>query len=199
MNKKFIVIIPIILIVSLVGISVFAYNYAINSKDETINNKITKNISKKTEDKKNVTNDDKTKPKEKKNEESNNITPIDEENNHNIDSSVETQKSVKNKTDYNQNNVISSPKTEEPEKNNSTNESGPWDAWGLSKDEYYNSPYPKDARIDIEASFCGSESSCLSVCAAKGDTYNGYMYSCDIIKSASGNFLGVMLDLEKVQ
>lgn len=199
MNKKFIVIIPIILIVSLVGISVLACNYAFNSKDETINNKRTKNVSKKTDDKKNVTNSEKTKPEENKDEESNNITPIDEENNHNIDSSTETQNSVKNKTDYNQNNVISSPETEESKKANSTNESGPWDAWGLSKDEYYNAPYPKDARIDIKASSCGSESACLSACAAKGDTYNGYMYSCDIIKSASGNFLGVMLDLEKVQ
>lgn len=87
---------------------------------------------------------------------------------------------------------------EQPAPTQPAKQSGPWEAWEMTEYEYYNEPYPKGARVDYPVSSCGSESGCLSACASKGDTYVGYIYSCDIITSASGKFLGVMLDLEKV-
>lgn len=87
---------------------------------------------------------------------------------------------------------------EQPAPTEPAKQSGPWEAWGMTEYEYYNEPYPKGARVDYPVSSCGSESACLNACASKGDTYVGYIYSCDIITSASGKFLGVMLDLEQV-
>ena len=97
------------------------------------------------------------------------------------------------------------PKKEDEEKTSSNNKSNNTNKKANTNNtktestpQYYNEPLHRWERVDFKASSCGSESNCLSVCAAKGDTYDGYLYSCEIITSASGKFLGVMLDLEKL-
>lgn len=73
-------------------------------------------------------------------------------------------------------------------------EIGPWDAWGMTKDQYYNQPMHSWERVDFKT---------MNECLNYGDNYEPYLngevlYNCREVTSASGNFLGVMFDTEKL-
>lgn len=200
MLKKFIII-SAILLVSLAGI-VGTVKLNSNPKEETKNEELITDSKEDTKtsiedvidvnDEKDITTkaDAQIESTPKKEEEKQEIKTTTQNNNYNHT----------NKTSNNTNNAkATSPapkeehKVQEPVKN-----SGPWEAWGMSETEYYNAPYPKGARVDYDVNKYGSESACMNACTAKGDQIYGYIYSCDRITSASGKFLGVMLDLEEV-
>ena len=164
-----------------------------NTKQEdTIDIQKTDDEQKDEEDKKDITPKKEDEEKTSSNNKSNNTNKKTNTNNTKTESTPQNTAPVQQEQPKQQEQPVQ-PKQPEPAK-----ESGPWEAWGMTKEQYYNEPLHSWERVDFKASSCGSESNCLSVCAAKGDTYDGYLYSCEIITSASGKFLGVMLDLEKL-
>ena len=198
MKKKFIII-STVLIISIVGIlgivklnnnpkkEIKEENIVTNSKEVT---KTSKNDIKDNDDKEDKTTKvDEIKESPKKEE--------DKTNNNTSNTKLNTQvnSNTSNATQKKQEEVKKTEPVKEPEPVKKT---GPWEAWGMSEDEYYNAPYPKGARVDYKVKDYGSEDACMNACTAKGDELYGYIYSCDRITSASGKFLGVMLDLEKV-
>ena len=88
--------------------------------------------------------------------------------------------------------------------NSNTNENSKkiekWEKLGLTEDEYYNQPYPKGMTVDFPVSTCSNESNCYNQCSQKGLTYgDGYTFSCELVTSASGKFLGISLYVEQLQ
>jgi len=147
-----------------------------------------------------------TKDEEDENDKNDDATKL-EETTESINTPTEEEKEISSSSSTNKNNNSNNTKNETKSstsniENSKTKEitkvSGPWEAWGMTENEYYNEPYPKGARIDYSVDDYGSEKACMNACTAKGDEYYGYVYSCDLITSASGKFLGVMLDLEEV-
>lgn len=199
MFKKFIMI-PIILLVSIVGI-LGTVKINSNPNKETYNKEL---ITNSMEDKK--TSKEDIKDEDDKNDKTTKVeeeikTPIEEEKVNNHTSTNNNNKSNNSNTNSNTSNASTNtytPPKEETKVETPTVKTGPWDAWGMSESEYYNDPYPKGARVDYKVGVYGSEDACMNACTAKGDELYGYIYSCDRITSASGKFLGVMLDIEKV-
>jgi len=202
------IIISIICLVSLIGISGSVYYISLQEKETKTQNvesnfekdnniKVDEQINNKTDEEKIEDTPKEEEVLEETKQETNKETKTEKKssnssNQSNNTANKNTQTKQQTTTTQKQETVTTQPPT-------TTKESGPWEAWGMTKDEYYNKPLHSWQRVDFPASSCGSEDSCLNACATKGDTYEGYLYSCDIVTSASGNFLGVMLDLEKVQ
>lgn len=69
-----------------------------------------------------------------------------------------------------------------------------WDELGITEDEYYNAPMWKWATVDFSIEKYGSQESCFKACIEYGDS-TGMGYSCSIINSYSGRYLGEMIEL----
>ena len=80
----------------------------------------------------------------------------------------------------------------------------PWEALGVSKYHYYNEPMYSWERVDFPVSKYGSEANCRKACAEYGDNYEPYkngevLYSCSIVTSLSGKYLGEYFSTEKLK
>lgn len=69
-----------------------------------------------------------------------------------------------------------------------------WEKLGMTKDEYYNKPMFSWERVDFKS---------MNECLSYGDNYEPYingevLYNCRDVLSASGRYLGVMFDTEKL-
>lgn len=114
-------------------------------------------------------------------------------NSDNTSSSVQSNQESNNNTN---NDVVEQPK-EEPKKQT------PWEALGVSEYHYYNEPMYSWERIDFPVSKYGSEANCRKACAEYGDHYEPYIngevsYSCSIVTSLSGKYLGEFFSTEKL-
>ena len=69
-----------------------------------------------------------------------------------------------------------------------------WDELGITEDEYYNAPMWKWATVDFSIEKYGSQEACFKACIEYGDS-TGMGYSCSIINSYSGRYLGEMIEL----
>ena len=69
-----------------------------------------------------------------------------------------------------------------------------WDELGITEDEYYNTPMWKWATVDFSIEKYGSQEACFKACIEYGDS-TGMGYSCSIINSYSGRYLGEMIEL----
>lgn len=69
-----------------------------------------------------------------------------------------------------------------------------WDELGITEDEYYNAPMWKWATVDFSIEKYGSQEVCFKACIEYGDS-TGMGYSCSIINSYSGRYLGEMIEL----
>ena len=108
-------------------------------------------------------------------------------------SNEENKKEVK--IDNSENNT--SPGSEESKKQT------PWEALGVSEYHYYNEPMYSWERVDFPISKYGSEANCRKACAEYGDNYEPYLngevlYSCSIVTSLSGKYLGEYFSTEKL-
>ena len=201
--KKKLIPISIILIVLIVGI--FGVIYYKNSKSNLKETKSDEVIKTSESKKENITEETKKQDAEKKEDKKDETVPPKEEKQketkkENDNSSQKQQTTTTNtpsQTPQNntqqsapQNNVVQEqPQVQEPVRN-----SGPWDAWGMTEDQYYNQPMHSWERVDF-----GSMNECLNY----GDNYAPYLngevlYNCREVTSASGKFLGVMFDTEKL-
>lgn len=114
-------------------------------------------------------------------------------NSDNTSSSVQSNQESNNNTN---NDVVEQPK-EEPKKQT------PWEALGVSEYHYYNEPMYSWERVDFPVSKYGSEANCRKACAEYGDHYEPYLngevsYSCSIVTSLSGKYLGEFFSTEKL-
>ena len=114
-------------------------------------------------------------------------------NSDNTSSSVQSNQESNNNTN---NDVVEQPK-EEPKKQT------PWEALGVSEYHYYNEPMYSWERVDFPVSKYGSEANCRKACAEYGDNYEPYkngevLYSCSIVTSLSGKYLGEYFSTEKL-
>lgn len=69
-----------------------------------------------------------------------------------------------------------------------------WDELGITEDEYYNAPMWKWATVDFSIEKYGSQEASFKACIEYGDS-TGMGYSCSIINSYSGRYLGEMIEL----
>ena len=202
--KKKLIPISIILIVLIVGI--FGVIYYKNSKSNLKETKSDEVIKTSESKKENITEETKKQDTEKKEDKKDETVPPKEEkqketkkenNNSSSQKQQTTTTNTPSQTPQNntqqtapQNNVVQEqPQVQEPVRN-----SGPWDAWGMTEDQYYNQPMHSWERVDF-----GSMNECLNY----GDNYAPYLngevlYNCREVTSASGKFLGVMFDTEKL-
>ena len=79
----------------------------------------------------------------------------------------------------------------------------PWEALEVSEYHYYNEPMYSWERVDFPVSKYGSEANCRKACAEYGDNYEPYkngevLYSCSIVTSLSGKYLGEYFSTEKL-
>ena len=201
--KKKLIPISIILIVLIVGI--FGVIYYKNSKSNLKETKSDEVIKTSESKKENITEETKKQDASKKDDKKDETVPPKEEkqketkkeNNNSSQKQQTTTTNTPSQTPQNntqqsapQNNVVQEqPQIQEPVRN-----SGPWDAWGMTEDQYYNQPMHSWERVDF-----GSMNECLNY----GDNYAPYLngevlYNCREVTSASGKFLGVMFDTEKL-
>lgn len=73
-------------------------------------------------------------------------------------------------------------------------EEGIWNELGITKDQYYNKPMYSWEKVDFKT---------MNECLEYGNNYKPYLdgevlYNCRDVLSASGNYLGVMFDIEKL-
>lgn len=91
----------------------------------------------------------------------------------------------------------SNSKQDEQKKSNTIIESEKqeiWEALGMAKDQYYNQPMYNWEKVDFKT---------MNECLEYGNKYKPYLdgevlYNCHDVLSASGKFLGVMFDTEKL-
>ena len=141
-----------------------------------------------------------TKKKEevKKNVESNksnnrNTTTNSGNSSNNTSSNIQSNQESNNNSNTN---VVEQPK-EEPKKKT------PWETLGVSEYHYYNEPMYSWERVDFPVSKYGSEANCRKACTEYGDHYEPYLngevlYSCSIVTSLSGKYLGEFFSTEKL-
>ena len=84
-----------------------------------------------------------------------------------------------------------------------TKKQKPWEALGVSEYHYYNEPMYSWERVDFPVSKYGSEANCRKACTEYGDNYEPYLngevlYSCSIVTSLSGKYLGEFFSTEKL-
>ncbi len=167
-----------------------------NSSEVKTNDKKTTNQISSIDDSKRVI--ESKSEKKSKNEDDLDSSIIQETNQESIKDKNQNESEKKDENEKEKSFVEQPNEQEVKEQTVKKNSTGIWDSLGMTKEQYYNEPMYSWERIDFDATSCGSEENCLNECAIKGDTYLNYLYSCDIVTSASGKFLGVMLDLEKL-
>lgn len=69
-----------------------------------------------------------------------------------------------------------------------------WDELGITEYEYYNTPMWKWATVDFSIEKYGTQDACFNACTEYGEA-TGMGYSCSIINSYSGRYLGEMIEL----
>lgn len=69
-----------------------------------------------------------------------------------------------------------------------------WDELGITEYEYYNTPMWKWATVDFSIEKYGTQDACFNACTEYGES-TGMGYSCSIINSYSGRYLGEMIEL----
>lgn len=69
-----------------------------------------------------------------------------------------------------------------------------WDELGITEYEYYNAPMWKWATVDFSIEKYGTQDACFNACTEYGES-TGMGYSCSIINSYSGRYLGEMIEL----
>lgn len=193
MIKK--IIVSTILIVLLVGILGIGYLKINNSKEETINAEITKNISE--EDKKGSTDeiivDEKIEeietPKNNNQDEEKNTTPKKEEKKEQKFSSESKNNTTITSTNTNKQNNNGVKKTTQQKKETE------WEKLGISEYDYYHKPMWSWARVDFSIDEYKTEQKTKEACESKGQEYfeQGLGYSCTSINSYAGTYLGEML------
>ena len=122
-----------------------------------------------------------------------NTTTNNGNNSNNTSNSVQSNQESNNNTNTN---VVEQPK-EEPKKQT------PWEALGVSEYHYYNEPMYSWEEVDFPVSKYGSEANCRKACTEYGDHYEPYLngevlYSCSIVTSLSGKYLGEFFSTEKL-
>ena len=220
MKKKIIIpIVIVITIVTIIGIFLSTYDnkQLKNNKESQTSNQIKEIINEEelevegqgyVEEKENevqvdTSNDSSSSTTEKKEEVKKNVkssksnsrnTATNSGNNSdNTSSSVQSNQESNNNTN---NDVVEQPK-EEPKKKT------PWEALGVSEYHYYNEPMYSWERVDFPVSKYGSEANCRKACTEYGDHYEPYLngevlYSCSIVTSLSGKYLGEFFSTEKL-
>lgn len=193
MIKK--IIVSTILIVLLVGILGIGYLKINNSKEETINAEITKNISE--EDKKGSTDeiivDEKIEeiesPKNNNQDEEKNTTPKKEEKKEQKFSSESKNNTTITSTNTNKQNNNGVKETTQQKKETE------WEKLGVSEYDYYHKPMWSWARVDFSIDEYKTEQKTKEACESKGQEYfeQGLGYSCTSINSYAGTYLGEML------
>lgn len=193
MIKK--IIVSTILIVLLVGILGIGYLKINNSKEETINAEITKNISE--EDKKGSTDeiivDEKIEeietPKNNNQDEEKNTTPKKEEKKEQKFSSESKNNTTITSTNTNKQNNNGVKETTQQKKETE------WEKLGISEYDYYHKPMWSWARVDFSIDEYKTEQKTKEACESKGQEYfeQGLGYSCTSINSYAGTYLGEML------
>lgn len=198
--KKKIIPILIILLVLIIGTGVIYFKSNKSNFKETKTDEVIKTSEKTNEDITAKTEEIDVKEKEDKKDET--VPPKEEKQ----ETKKESQKSSSKETSTNntpsqtpqnntqqstqQNNVV----VEQPQAPEPVKQSGPWEAWGMTEDQYYNQPMHSWERVDFSS---------MNECLNYGDNYAPYLngevlYNCREITSASGKFLGVMFDTEKL-
>lgn len=193
MIKK--IIVSTILIVLLVGILGIGYLKINNSKEETINAEITKNISE--EDKKGSTDeiivDEKIEeietPKNNNQDEEKNTIPKKEEKKEQKFSSESKNNTTITSTNTNKQNNNGVKETTQQKKETE------WEKLGISEYDYYHKPMWSWARVDFSIDEYTTEQKTKEACESKGQEYfeQGLGYSCTSINSYAGTYLGEML------
>lgn len=193
MIKK--IIVSTILIVLLVGILGIGYLKINNSKEETINAEITKNISE--EDKKGSTDeiivDEKIEeietPKYNNQDEEKNTTPKKEEKKEQKFSAESKNNTTITSTNTNKQNNNGVKETTQQKKETE------WEKLGISEYDYYHKPMWSWARVDFSIDEYKTEQKTKEACESKGQEYfeQGLGYSCTSINSYAGTYLGEML------
>ena len=155
----------------------------VDTSDNTEEKK-TEEVTPKQEEQTEVKNNNTTKT-EKKNIETTNQNTNTSNNSSTTNNNTSTNSSEPQNQGVNENTVTPTEPT------NTTHE---WDAWGMTEDEYYNKPMFSWEHVDFNT---------MNECLSYGDKYEPYLngevlYSCDIVTSASGRFLGVMFSTEKL-
>ena len=84
-----------------------------------------------------------------------------------------------------------------------TKKNNPWDAYGVTEDEYYNKPMYSWERVDFSIERYGSEANCRRACLEYGDNYEPYLngevaYHCSTVNSRSGRYLGEYFSTERL-
>ena len=198
--KKKIIPILIILLVLIIGTGVIYFKSNKSNFKETKTDEVIETSEKTNEDITAKTEEIDVKEKEDKKDET--VPPKEEKQ----ETKKESQKSSSKETSTNntpsqtpqnntqqstqQNNVV----VEQPQAPEPVKQSGPWEAWGMTEDQYYNQPMHSWERVDFYS---------MNECLNYGDNYAPYLngevlYNCREITSASGKFLGVMFDTEKL-
>lgn len=197
---KKIIIIFVVVLLSLTGIfGIYKLNHS-----KTIDNKITKNIIKKSDENKiekdkasEIKDDDQEVKDSPKNEEKN---KINKEETKKAESKIESNKIVTNNNQTDQSNA----KREEQPKQDVTKaktptveqpkvERNPWEELGISEYDYYNKPMWNWMTIEFDVNSYGTQYAAESACRESGNKKakaEGLGFSCTNVLSYSGKYLG---------
>lgn len=206
MKKKIIILTSMIL---LIGLIVYMCYPKSNISKQSNDNIETNNTSKVEENKENENNKKITSDDSNNNE--NNSSSIHNSNQNDMESNNASNNNVvkpkENKTTKKVEEKHEEPKTTEVKTTTTVElkkeEIGPWTAWGMTKEQYYNEPMYKWEHVDFSVKKYGSESAARQACLNYGDNYQPYingevLYNCSTVNSASGNYLGEMFSTEKL-
>ena len=197
---KKIIIIFVVVLLSLTGIfGIYKLNHS-----KTIDNKITKNIIKKSDENKiekdkasEIKDDDQEVKDSPKNEEKN---KINKEETRKAESKIESNKIVTNNNQTDQSNA----KREEQPKQDVTKaktptveqpkvERNPWEELGISEYDYYNKPMWNWMTIEFDVNSYGTQYAAERACRESGNKKaeaEGLGFSCTNVLSYSGKYLG---------
>lgn len=197
---KKIKIIFVVVLLSLTGIfGIYKLNYS-----KTIDNKITKNIIKQSDENKiekdkasEIKDDDQEVKDSPKNEEKN---KINKEETKKTESKTESNKIVTNNNQTVQSNAkreeqptqdvtkVETPTVEQPKV-----ERKPWEELGISEYDYYNKPMWNWLTIEFDVNSYGTQYAAESACRESGNKKaeeEGLGFSCTNVLSYSGKYLG---------
>lgn len=197
---KKIKIIFVVVLLSLTGIfGIYKLNYS-----KTIDNKITKNIIKQSDENKiekdkasEIKDDDQEVKDSPKNEEKN---KINKEETKKTESKTESNKIVTNNNQTVQSNAkreeqptqdvtkVETPTVEQPKV-----ERKPWEELGISEYDYYNKPMWNWMTIEFDVNSYGTQYAAESACRESGNKKaeeEGLGFSCTNVLSYSGKYLG---------
>jgi len=107
----------------------------------------------------------------------------------------EDSKVVEENKENDNNSTTNETKSDDNKDNDDSEKQEIWEALGMTKDQYYNEPLFSWERVDFKT---------MAECLNYGDNYEPYLngevlYNCRDVVSASGNYLGVMFETEKLK